>query len=197
MSDGYSDASAETKKEKLRTAKNRWNRDKYGACTSLECCEEIGTPTADQHLRRGYMVPLDERYRSIYRSLRAHRDRRQRHRPAVERPAVHVGGTLGPLGPASHRDDWKGVQPHTIGLRVSPPPPALLPAPVVVHAAQRPGTRARVAAVPRRPAAHRVGTPRKVHRRLRAERRGEELPDGVLPAAQRPQRVRREHVRPT
>ena len=40
VSDGYSEASAETKKEKLRNAKNRWNRDKYGACTSLECCEE-------------------------------------------------------------------------------------------------------------------------------------------------------------
>tara|TARA_B110000046_G_scaffold83623_1_gene91811 strand:+ start:1358 stop:2860 length:1503 start_codon:yes stop_codon:yes gene_type:complete len=40
LSDGYSEASCDTKKEKMRNAKNRWNRDKYGACVSLECCEE-------------------------------------------------------------------------------------------------------------------------------------------------------------
>jgi len=40
VDDGYTDASSTTKGQMLKTAKDRWARDKYGACTSLECCEE-------------------------------------------------------------------------------------------------------------------------------------------------------------
>mgnify|MGYP002050244551 FL=1 len=40
VDDGYTDASSTTKTQMLKTAKDRWARDKYGACTSLECCDE-------------------------------------------------------------------------------------------------------------------------------------------------------------
>jgi hypothetical protein len=40
VSDGYSEASLDAKAQKLKSAKARYNRDKYGACSSLECCEE-------------------------------------------------------------------------------------------------------------------------------------------------------------
>lgn len=40
VDDGFTEASEATKSQMLRTAKDRWARDKYGACTSLECCEE-------------------------------------------------------------------------------------------------------------------------------------------------------------
>ena len=40
VDDGFTEASETTKSQMLRTAKDRWARDKYGACTSLECGEE-------------------------------------------------------------------------------------------------------------------------------------------------------------
>ena len=40
IDDGYTDAGSVEKSNMLKKAKDRWLRDKYGACKSLECCEE-------------------------------------------------------------------------------------------------------------------------------------------------------------
>ena len=40
LDDGYTDAGEEQQVEMMRDAKNRWARDKYGQCTTLECCED-------------------------------------------------------------------------------------------------------------------------------------------------------------
>lgn len=40
VDDGFTEASETTKAQMLRAAKDRWARENYGACTSLECCDE-------------------------------------------------------------------------------------------------------------------------------------------------------------
>jgi hypothetical protein len=40
VDDGYTEASEATRGAMLKTAKDRWTREKYGGCTSLECCQE-------------------------------------------------------------------------------------------------------------------------------------------------------------
>lgn len=47
VEDGYTDANESEKLDMLQRAKNAWSRDKYGGCTSLECCEQAeDCPTA-------------------------------------------------------------------------------------------------------------------------------------------------------
>lgn len=40
LDDGYTDAGTADRGKMLKTAKDRWIRDKYGGCTSLECCSD-------------------------------------------------------------------------------------------------------------------------------------------------------------
>jgi len=41
IEDGFTEASSGEKQNKLRAAKDRWLRDKYGAGASLECCDDV------------------------------------------------------------------------------------------------------------------------------------------------------------
>ena len=193
IDDGFTEASSGEKQAKLKAAKDRWLRDKYAQGPSLDCCDgvedcpdnlcpELGGTWA--HWTNGVGQFLIRCARIVVGGSTV---------DSLYNDFLFMWEEL--TGKSGRRlTEMIGKRYTRTQLICDSRQRRVLYVPLPFwFTQQRPGPRPRLAPVPRRAGPRRVRAPRALHRRLGRQRRGQELRHVVLPRAQRPVRVPRDH----